>query len=93
MTMSTGPTQGQALAAIADAVAVRNRAEEAVTEAVANARALDVTWREIAEALDAHQPHAVRKYGPLLKSSTAVEVKAPAERRPDRRSREHRTAQ
>lgn len=82
-----------ALDRLAAAVAARNAAEDAVTEAVAAARNrpphesrrhAGIVWDQIAAVLGMHQPNAVRKYGALLVQETKVSVRkkaAPAGRR------------
>lgn len=74
----------QAMETIAQAVAARDAAEQAVTAAVAEARnraphearaATGIQWDQIATALGMHQPNAVRKYKPLLETKTTVTVR------------------
>ncbi len=45
------------------------RSEDYIAEAVADARAAGATWQAIADVLGIAQPNAVRKFGPLQRSS------------------------
>ncbi|MFC4060181.1 hypothetical protein ACFOWE_17895 [Planomonospora corallina] len=75
------------------AVAVRHarealeKAEDGIVYAVAAARSAEATWDEIADVLGVHQPNAVAKYGPLLRTQVVVDEEALAEARERRRSR------
>jgi hypothetical protein len=55
-----------ARAALQAAWEKKNATNAAITQAVVDARAVNVTWREIAAELGMHQPNASRKYKPAV---------------------------
>ncbi|MFB9631314.1 hypothetical protein [Nonomuraea helvata] len=70
-----------ALAAVRDAVRKHKEAVRAELLAVAAARALEVTWKEIGEAVKMAEPNAFVKYTALLEEKRVVTVRGepPAE--------------
>ncbi|MGP3920676.1 hypothetical protein [Nonomuraea sp. 10N515B] len=69
--------QRPAPALVADRHAVKayEEAVRAEVRAVAGARTHDVTWREIAEAVDMAEPNAFIKYSQLLEEKRTVTVR------------------
>ncbi|MDX3100506.1 hypothetical protein [Nonomuraea angiospora] len=62
----TAAEREAARAALQRAHVKKNDTEDAITQAVVDARAVQVTWREIATELGVQQPNATRKYKPYI---------------------------